>query len=214
MKIFSCWLLLLVVPAIGRAQTPVFKNEAGVITEVEKNAGSYGLQYERWAQPWLGLHLKATYGIQHDDHRGNIPPLYFNDTILLRSLSRNYQILHLGVGIDVQKRFYKSAFLYASLSLNGGYGKGQSDTSGTLYYNGQEFPAFRFQDKSETLKKFYLELVPSVGVKFNLKRFVIGTDVSIIRNAMTIESKEGHSNTLFDFELGHFSQRLYIHYRF
>ena len=159
MKIFSCCLLLLVVPAIGRAQTPVFKNEAGVITEVEKNAGSYGLQYERWAQPWLGLHLKATYGMQHDDHRGNIPPLYLNDTILLRSLSTNYKILNLGIGIDVQRHFYKTVFLYASLNLNGGYGKGQSDTAGTLYYNNQEFPANEVLIQSQYLVEQLRQLI-------------------------------------------------------
>lgn len=214
MKNYSLFLLVLLVPAIGSAQTSVLKNEAGIFTEIGKNRGNYGIQYKTWIKSWMGIHVNASYGRQEEDNHGNLKPLYYNDTILLRNLSTSYKLMNLGIGIDVRKQFYKNLFLYASMDLTGGYGKGESDTTGTFYYNNQEFPVFENQDQDVTLKKFYLNWLPTVGIQWNLKRFAIGTDVSIIRNAMTIESRGGHSTTLFDMEIGDFSQRLYIHYRF
>lgn len=214
MKNCSLFLLALLIPAIGSAQTSGLKNEAGIFAEIGKNTGNYGIRYKTWVKSWMGIHANASYGRQEEDNHGNLKPLYFNDTVLLRNLSTSYKLMNLGIGIDVRKQFYKNLFLYTGMNLTGGYGKGRSDTVGTFYYNNQEFPAFEDQDQNITLQKFYLIWFPTAGIQWNLKHFAIGTDVSIIRNAMTIGSRGGRSTTSFDMEIGNFSQRLYIHYRF
>lgn len=204
---------------------PPGKNEMGIFIDpfVYEHANGYsvplGIQYKRWATEHLGYRIIVGFGDYFNDGDRQLLEVK-NDTAFSSQTSTSMTMAFLGGGLDMQHKFIGKSYLYAAVEARFGYGSGYThntiaketaySSQDTNFYYAEYTPNFSYD-----VTKFVVNISPYIGCKLNLKRLVLGTEISAIVTGITHSAiSPGFSNTNFDFDIGRFQQRFYISYRF
>jgi hypothetical protein len=188
-------------------QTPLSGND-------DQSLGLLGLQYKHWHSQHLGVRAIIAYGdyTSSTDERTT----FSGDTIVTRQRHTDIALPVLGFGIEAQRHFYKRVHLFAALELKGGYGTGserswEQKSSGQgdsiVYQLGQNVDR---RDASLT----YIGMTASVGAKIQWARICLGMELFPISLSYRNMDRSAHSVGIADLNIGAFSQRLFLHYRF
>lgn len=198
------------------------KHEVGLLTNLAMNSstssGGFGAQYKYWANPTHAIRVNALYS-QYSHSNGRIYSKGNGDTLLSKLSMTDIPTIQAGIGIEKQRHFYKNIYLYAALDLYAAYGNGTTKElfedeitkDNTTYRSNQR------TGPSYTSSVFKVGILPMIGAKFQFNRVSIGTELTGLRmeyNNVT-HGAGGPKNTgIADFNLGEFTQRIFINFRF
>lgn len=199
------------------------KNEIGFLSDIGLNNtynSSIGIQYKRWVKDnkkAIRANVSYTKYTQFDD---KIFMSTQGDTVISKQPFTDIPTVYGAIGIEMQRHFYKSMYMYAAIDLYSAYGSGRTEdfirkeittnyvTESLDYYSvGATYPT----------SVFSIGLLPVVGVKFQFSRISFGTELSGI---MTEYKSVNYGNTrpspggIADFNMGVFTQRIFASFRF
>jgi len=197
-----------------------FHRELGIFGQTsisgndDHSLGLVGLQFKHWRSKHLGFRAIAAYG-DYTSSSGDRTTV-LGDTVLTRQRRTDIGLAVLGFGLEAQRHFYKRVHLFAALELKGGYGTGseynwEQKSSGQgdsiIYQLGQNVDA---HDVSLT----YIGMTASVGAKIQWARICLGIELFPVNMTYRNMDRSANSVGVADLNLGTFSQRIFLHYRF
>lgn len=198
------------------------KNEAGIIIQTDfgqnnnVNFSLAGAQYNRWITPHLGYRVIGAYG-NYSSTSATTTYLPHPDTVIMKQQHMSFDMPVVGFGFVAQRQFYKRVVLYAALEVKGGYGRGRTDTSVRAVYK-QGFPesseAYTRTPANHEASILLINMSASVGAKLQFSRMSFGIELLPAQLAYTKIDYKGRYGGIADFELGNFSQRCFLNYRF
>lgn len=232
MKHFLLFTTLIAVAATGRGQSqeatitkplqPVLKNEAGILMQTDfggnsnNSFGMVGLQYNRWVTPQLGYRIIAAYG-DYSSASGTHTVVPHPDTILIKQQYMRFNLPVVGFGVMAQRHFYKRVYLYASLELKGAYGNGHADTSvRSIYKQGQPGNSEGYDQitGNNDARLLMINTTAAIGARVQFSRLSLGAELTPVQIGYQQVRNNGRGGGTSEFELGHFSQRVFLLYRF
>lgn len=213
-----------VLPKPAAANDAGRRNELGLFAQTAASSNnSYdlsflGAQYKRWVRPNVGYRTIAGMG-NYTETKLNQVGSVANDTFTLKSHRTSVNMAMLGGGLEAQRHFFKSVYLYAALELRLGYGTGFADTIVEQQYKemGNDTYYSRYagiRNTGPNTSMVYIGFAPSVGAKLQWSRIAIGYELSPGEMSVRAISHASYQYSLFDAGLGDFRQRFFIHYRF
>jgi hypothetical protein len=214
--------------SISFAQTEVkqktslfpLKNEMGLMAESNfsgnESLSMMGFQYKHWRNEHFGYRIIAAYRQYQTESQNNQLTIQ-HDTIFRLGKSTSIPMTLIGAGIDIQRRFFRSVYLYAAIELRGGYGSGSYHNTLSIEKGNGSYRGSSYSTDIKGVTMFTIEAIPSIGAKLQYRRFVVGTEASFIRTAYNNISYPGvfrSQNGTGEFTAGDLCQRIYVHYRF
>lgn len=218
---FSC------TPAIAQQEsTSVLplqrRNEIGLLSDLgfsnQSNSG-IGVQYKHWVR----ADKQAIRGnIAYSKYLNVNSKIHFpslGDTIFSRQDMTDIPMVYAGAGIEQQRHFYKNVYMYAAIDVYAAYGRGTTKEffEKEVTKNNENIYTEQYSGRTYNSGIFKIGLLPMVGVKFQFSRVSFGTELSGIK----IEyAKLTHDNGLpsekgvADFNMGSFTQRVFVNFRF
>jgi hypothetical protein len=207
-----------------------FRNDIGVFADIRLfsdfvRSNAQGIQLRHQRSQMFAWRLAAGH-INYQEQLGSrYPQTAFKDTVVTRSILRNLEGAFIGGGVEVQRQFYKSVFLYAGADLRIGYCTANTDTQISYEYYGHS-PLLPDTATYHTVYSFDKASKDGTGViatatfllgarVFAGKRFIIGTEFTnpvYYTNSKTGDEKSAISN--LSLSLGQVMQRVYLSYRF
>ncbi len=199
------------------------KNEIGLL--FDPGVSGYNpqthnsIQYKRWVKPdSKAYRLNIGYG-KFNKFSGDVIYPNLGDTVVRQHSISDIPQIHAGVGVEMQRHFYKSVYMYAAIDLYAAYGSGNTDEvldKEVFDKNGESI--FRDQELigNSTTQQFTMGVLPLVGVKLQFSRISFGTELTGIKTEYSVQSfsSKPTSGGLVDFNMGDFTQRIFINYRF
>lgn len=193
--------------------------ELGIFGQTEMNNNDYGsasfagLQYKRWRNEHLGFRAIVAYG-QYSAYGSEIR-MISGDTSTTRQRQINIDLPVVGFGLEAQRHFYKRVYLFAAVELKGGYGSGTADT---FQYKtiGRTSPISSAPESAggRDADLLYIGMSASVGARLQWTRLALGLELFPVQMTYT-KLDDGHPYSgMSEFNLGNFSQRLSLSWRF
>jgi hypothetical protein len=223
MRLFCLFLVLLLPVSLLAQDSLKHKNEIGLMADLNmgsenNNLNMVGLQYIRWKNPHFAGRFSisiAGYSITQSE---TFLPSYYTDSIFSKQANYTLSMVHFSAGFQVQRHFYRKVYLYAGGDLSLGLGTGYYDTSFIrrgITSNGGVYEQVNYGNTTKRSGDLYVGVSPFLGVKINLKRWVIGTELSNAIHGVSRSNGVGNGKSFsMDFAAANFNQRLYINYRF
>jgi hypothetical protein len=231
MKLMIC--LLLAAPITVWAQnTDSFRNSVGVFVETNAlfvgdenpNMKTMGLQYIMNTKKILRYKVSVGYADYWHMPRGVFHAVQA-DTVKMRKVNRYINLGMVGVGLEVQRQFYRKMYFFAGFDLRAGYGTGKSDTSVNKEYTFKFYDSTAnrsfdiMQSNSDILRgpdvtMVYAGFTPYFGLKLEFKHFSVGTSFMNYFAYRSIQSKGGHNDALIDFSSANITQQFFVRYKF
>jgi len=177
------------------------------------------IQYKRWVKPDAKAYrLSIGYG-KYNKYSGDIIYPNLGDTVIKQHSLSDIPQIHAGVGVEMQRHFHKKVYMYAAVDLYAAYGSGKTDEvldkevfdkNGESVYRNQELIG------QSTTQHFTVGVLPLVGVKLQFSRISFGTELTGLKTEYTSQTYSSKPSTggILDFNMGEFTQRLFINYRF
>lgn len=198
------------------------KHEAGMIFNLALGNTSTGtgagIQYKYWANPNHAIRVNALYN-PYSYSNGRIYSRGNGDTLLSKLALTDIPTVQGGIGIEKQRHFYKSVYLYAALDLYAAYGSGTTKewmedeiTKDNVTYRQNHRAGASY---NSTI--FRAGILPMIGAKYQFSRVTIGTEFSGLRmeyNNVTHGAGGPKSSGIADFNMGEFTQRIFVNFRF
>lgn len=196
------------------------KNEIGLFSEINFSGnysdGMAGILYKRWAKPNKGFRLAA--GVGNYSYLQGRESTQIGDTLILTSRSYIVPMTYVSVGAEMQRTFYKKVVLYAVLDLRGGWGNGYIDSfvDKSLSVQDTSFTGISYYySRTPGYTRTTIGLLPYIGAKLQFRRFVIGTELRAAEIGYQRQNTPKYgSYGVLNVDLGNFSQRFYVTYRF
>ncbi len=203
----------------------VRKNELGLMAETHFNNNlnnrdmSFGgLQYKRWVKPHMGYRLMMAYG-EFFENNNRIVQGKLGDTVFERSTVTRIPNIIVGLGVEMQRKFYKRVYLFAAVEARASYGKGE------YYYElSERVETAQYSQYTSTTvgtgldaSMFTLNVAPSIGAKIQFRHLCFGTELSAIQmgyKRVRYEMMYPQYMSVGGFDAGTFRQRFFLHYRF
>jgi hypothetical protein len=200
-----------------------FKNEIGMMGDVALGEGSYrtngaGIHYKHWRNKHVGYRFVLGAGALAIEGAKRYYSLGNPDTFYSNSDHFRLPMTFIGGGIEAQKQLYKKLIIYLGAEVRFGFGQGHEDVERVKYYAEPSAPNNYLQSHTEIIagrsySDYWIGFSPLVGLKLNLKRFVIGTEFSDPVNFVARKTATGSLGDL-DFNFLRLNERFYISYRF
>lgn len=205
------------------ATTADKKNEAGIYGQTGFGSSNsnmefsmFGAQYNRWVTPMLGFRIIA--GFAHSSSSSSVATYSPHpDTVITRQRTYVYDMPVVGFGLVTQRHFYKKVHLYAAMELTAAYGNGRADTIiNTTYGQGASSSSYtqRSSHTDNNASLLLINLSPSIGAKLQFRHLCAALELQPLQMTYRQEHINGSSYGIADFDLGNFTQRLVISYRF
>ena len=198
------------------------KNEGGLLLQTDlggnnnSNLAIFGLQYNRWVTPNVGYRIIAGYGnYQYSGNTNTFAP--HPDTIITKQQVMNFNLPLVGFGLVAQRHFYRRVFLYAAVEVKGMYNKGDADTIvRTTYKQGSPTSSeeFTWVDDNKSASILMINMTASVGAKLQYSKWSFGAELLPVQLGYQGIRYDKRNNSVGDFSLGSFSQRMFLNYRF
>lgn len=203
----------------------VRKNELGLMGESHfnqnVNAGDIsfcGIQYKHWVKPNMGYRLILAYGEFFENYYPTIQGK-FGDTVIETSRQTTIPNVIAGLGVEMQRKFYKRVYLFAAVEARAGYGTGKYS-----YVTSERIENNQFNQYASTTftpdayaRMFTVNVAPSIGAKIQFRSICFGTELSAIqlgyKNIYYSQNFPSYMSTS-GFDAGMFRQRFFLHYRF
>ena len=192
--------------------------ELGIMSQMggyDYDINIIGAQFKTYKDERRAFRLMAGYGNYHNFSNNDVA--IGSDTVTEVHSFTKINMPLLGLGVEMQRHFWKKIYLFAGIEVRGGYGKGNLDTMMSSRQINTQGPGnpngapFVPQDVSLT----YISASPSIGAKIHGKRIGAGIELMpvnlVYRN---LDYEKGSSIGTFDFNSAIFQQRLFIYYRF
>ncbi len=200
------------------------KNEAGVFfqtnltgTENNININMGGVQYTHWITPHLGFRLLGAYG-SYTDKSATTTYIPNRDTIITQQRHTKINMPVIGGGLIAQRQFYKHIYLFAGLEIKGSYGTGHADTVvRTTTYDGPSTGNETYSEENRTgtgARLLMINATATIGAKLEFTRFSLGLELLPVQMGYQHISYSNNSSGIADFNIGNFSQRIFLNYRF
>lgn len=199
------------------------KNEIGLLYDpgISGNnpQSSNSIQYKRWVKPeFMAYRANIGYG-KLNKHDGEIVYPSLGDTVITQHSISDIPEFHAGIGVEMQRHFYKKIYLYAAVDLYASFGSGTTndildkevfDSNGTSVYRNQD------QLMQSATQHFAIGVLPLVGIKLQFSRISFGTELTGIKTEYSGQTYSSKPTTggYFDVSIGDFTQRLFVNYRF
>lgn len=203
-----------------------FSNEAGIFVQqnfTSTNADDIfmaGIQVKKWHNSHYGIRALAAYGNYSNTGilSTNRYTIIAPDTLVEKYHSTAINMGMIGVGVEAQRVFYKSIVLFAAMELRGGYGTGKlKEQIVTRYYT----PDDQYENWKTTGTKdanlIYIAAAPVIGAKVQLRHINFGlemTGINMSYKGLNVEGSPKDSYGIADLNIGDFTHRIFIHYRF
>ncbi|MCB9045330.1 MAG: hypothetical protein H6550_04220 [Chitinophagales bacterium] len=202
---------------------PVRKNEIGLLGDPGISGydpQSYNsIQYKRWVKPnHMAWRANVGYGKYSQYNHEIIFPSLGDTSVVQHSISDIPQV-YAGIGAEMQRHFYKKVYMYAAVDLYATYGKGSTkDVLDLEVTDNNNASIFRNQSlvRAYDATRFSIGVLPFVGVKLQFSRISFGTELTGIRmqySSVNYSAKPSDGG-LVDFDMGNFTQRVFINFRF
>lgn len=196
----------------------VYKHESGIFGQTEGVGNEHlstsmiGLQYKYWHTERLGMRMIAAYGNYYSS--SSETSYISGDTLVRHQKYFDFSIPVAGVGIEMQRHFYKRVYLFAALEMKGGYGNGTGATS-EHRSSGQGDSMFHFSQNVDRhdASLLYIGLTASIGAKVQWNRICLGLEVFPVHLSYSKINDDIDRSGGTDMSLGSFSQRLFLHWR-
>lgn len=196
------------------------KNEIGLAGETnfsnEKFGGPGMVQYKRWVRENMSYRVNAGVGtysdFSHDGYFGII-----GDTILEKQTREQATMAFAGGGVEMQRHFFKTVYLYAAVDLLAGYGQGKTEDYivRRVEVDGQDYTESTPTPGKGDISIFHLNIAPFIGAKIVFNRISFGTEMSAINMSYTgVKDNFTGSSGITELNMGFLRQRFFIHYRF
>ena len=215
--------------AMAQRELKIHNNEIGVMADVtigdaDVHSNLTGLQFRHFKSDiyrnnMFGYRVSA--GVGNVRHYNNSELYYLSsspDTLRKIDKERWQKFCFVGLGVDAQRRFYKSVWLYAAVNVTIGYGNCGMDSIDERYTanNVIGFPVSPTTTTIDLGNAFWIGIAPILGAKLEIgKRIWAGTEFATL---LTIDNTPANANsgrtTTADFYLGRFNERFYVSFRF
>ena len=224
-KMLPPLLLLLSTFAIRAQEIPVpapkpYKHELGIFTQIDMGGNEHlsmgltGLQYRYRHTERLGIRAIAAYGSYSSS--GSETFHGSGDTIITHQKHFDIGLPVLGLGLEAKRHFYRKVYLFAALELKGGYGAGSGGTlerRSTGHGDSITYHLSQNIDRRDA-SLLYIGMTASVGGQIQWSRVCLGLELlPVTMMYRKIDDDTGRAG-IADLNLGDFSQRLFLHYRF
>lgn len=231
MRCLQLFFLLLPISLTAQTQPKVRVNSFGLFAETNGILGNadngsistVGLQYVRKKEKKPAYTVSLGYTTYTSGRPSVMQTLVTRDTAESRWNSDRIDMLMLGVGMELQKQFYRKLHFFSGLQLRAGYGNGARDTIQEKTYNYYQYNTAtkRYERTTEhatrtlgstDITMLYFGFTPYFGLKLDFKRFVIGTS---FMNYVTFRSLNdgGHTDGMVDFSINDISQQFFVRYK-
>jgi hypothetical protein len=192
--------------------------ELGIMTQMagsEIDMNMIGVQFKTYKNERKAFRFMAAYGNYHS-FNNNVIAVGSDSVTEVHSLTK-VDLPIIGVGVEMQRHFWRKVYLFAGVELRGGYGKGSLDTMISSRPRSVQGPGnisgspFIPQDVSLT----YIAASPSIGAKIVGKRIGVGVELMPVNLSFrNVSYEKGPSSDNIDFNAAIFQQRLFVYYRF
>jgi hypothetical protein len=205
------------VPAT-RVFPDIKKHELGIMTQsggVEDGVNLLGVQYKVWKDEHRAFRFIAAYG-NYNTFNSSIVSLASDSLTEVHSLTKvNMPVI--GMGLEMQRNFWRKVYFSAAVDIWGGYGGGSVDTfihtrqrsnSGgpTITYGSPFIP--------QDVRMTYVAIAPSIGARIQGKRVTVGLDIMPLQlSYRNLNYEKGTSTGIVDFNAGLYLQRISVSYR-
>lgn len=175
--------------------------------------------YKRWVKPNTAYRTLASYA-RYSIH--TVTPSArpaSGDTVYSVFSNTNVNMAFIGGGVEMQRHFYRKVYLFAALEVRGGTGTGFTDEMeakqyrepGSTYYSTADL---RLLPSGSSVSMTYVGFVPTIGGKFQFNKVSFGAELSPLELSYRSTNTNGNTTGLADFNLGTFSNRFFINFRF
>lgn len=142
------------------------------------------------------------------------------DTVIRNYYTVNIASGFLGIGIEVERQFYKKVHLFAALELLGGYGSGKLNyiKRASIFDKNivNHLPTLTYQN-IKNYKIAFLNFNPSIGAKIVCNKLNFGVELNAMQLSNKIAKTESQNSWTIasDFNLlGASTFRTFVNYRF
>lgn len=199
------------------------KNEIGILTDLgltNKYNSGVGLQYKHWVKAdYQAIRANINYS-QFFNSPGRVYFPAMGDTIFSKHTITEIPTINIGLGIEMQRHFYKHIYMYAAIDLYAVYGKGNTKElfEKEVAKNDVIEYSHHYEGPGYNSTIFKVGLLPLVGVKFQFSRISFGTELSGLQieyNALKHSAgAPGNGGGVADISMGDFTQRIFVNFRF
>lgn len=200
------------------------KNEIGTIGSTTFGNAStdfdfVGVQYKHWVKPNYAYRIIGGYGNHSDFISRNITSVSNNGYTETTSYA-DIPTVYGGIGVETHRQFYKRVYLFAAIDLLGSYGSGTAHQYTTTYEResgtGSFVPVGIPTNLNYTVSQFSINVMPSIGAKFQFNRISFGTEICPIRTGLVVENSSRTFNNVatIDMYAGDLIQRFFVNFRF
>ena len=155
------------------------------IGDADVHTNLFGLQFRHFKSDiyknnMFGYRISAGIGnVRHYDNSGVFYSTSSPDTLRRVAKERWQKFYFVGVGVDAQRRFYKSVWLYAAANITFGYGTSGMDSITEIYSRNSVIgvPVDPQKNTIDLGNACWIGLAPILGAKLEIgKRIWAGTD--------------------------------------
>lgn len=196
------------------------KNEIGFVSDLglSSNNSGIGILYKHWINDYKGIRANVSYlGYSYTNSKIFFPAQ--GDTVFSKQAFTDISTIYASIGAEMQRQFYKRVYMYAAIDLYAAYGTGNTEEilSKELSTNNTNERLDYAVGATYSSTLFRIGVMPMVGVKFNLSRVSFGTELSgILTEYKSLKHSNGMPSDggIMDFSMGHFTQRVFVTFRF
>jgi hypothetical protein len=204
---------------VTRVQPAVRNHELGIMTQSgdnERSVNLVGAQYKVWKDEHRAFRFIAAFG-SHTSYASSILALGADSITEVHSTT-NVKMPVIGMGVEMQRQFWRRVYLSAAVDVWGGYGGGNVETfTGTRARTTAGGPINTYGSSfiPQDVKMTYVGLAPSIGAKIRGNRVTVGLELMPIQMVYrNINYEKASSVGVLDFNAGIYFQRISVAYRF
>ncbi len=200
------------------------KTELGLLVQVFRGSEQFsgqammGLQLKHWLKQHLAFRALVAYNPYTYSPKPYITP-YSADSLRIQYNRSNADMVALGLGVEVQRQFYKGVLLFASLELLAGYGEGKLTGFSRIvpvehiHYNHPGSIDLNYDDIF--FRRSYTRVIPGIGAKIVFNKINFGLETQFASMGLESQRAGEKKYTIADVDvLGNIAYRLHVNYRF
>lgn len=196
-------------------------NELGLLGETNFGtrdvSSTIGVQYKHWTTDNRAYRLNFSYGEYNGGYRAEWLGVS-GDTLIERQTISQVPVFYLGGGIEAQRQFFKRVYLYAAIDIRVGYGSGTTTDNivRTVVKDNSSYTSITPETYPDRVTYFSAGAAPYIGAKLQFNRLSLGTEITAVQTELVSvdDPTRFNTTTTINMNLGTFSQRLYLLYRF